>query len=805
LLVLNAVKLYASSVDSERFLKEIQKTHSVKEYGIKWVQKDGTQIDVVMTLTAWRDKDGNIIGYQGIIRDITERKRAEEIQQHLVAIVESSHDAIIGKTLDGIITSWNKGAQERYGYSAAEVVGRPISILIPSERAYEMPQFLAKVGRGEAVIDCETERITKDGRRVTVLLTISPIKDISGKIVGASTIAQDITERKRVHEVLMESEEKIRGIFDAIGDSVTVVDKNGKIIELNESAVRMFGIKSKEEAIGMDGLAFVAADDSPMVTRQMGEVLSVGKAAPLTQFKYKRLDGTTFYGETSSVILHGAQGNVVGLIGVIRDVTERRHLEEALREGEEKLRLIFEAIADGIIVIDLKGNVVDVNEATVRIGGYENRSQLIGTDAFDLIAHKDRKMVMDDLKDRMDGHPKERMEYSIYLKDGGAFEAELTASTLRDENGNPIGYIAVVRDISERKRLEALLKESEKKFRELADFLPQTIFEIDLEGHLTYANRYGFESTGYTMENLEKGLNAIELFVPEQRDRIAKNILAVLAGEKFDDHEYRVLRKDGSVYPVLIYTNAVVRDGRPVGIRGIVLDITERKKIEQMKTDFVSFISHQLRTPVAGLMAYIDNMLDGVTGTLNDMQVDYLREMHGVCERNSRLISDLLSISRIERGVLAVNINPVDLRSVVNIAVKEHRQSIEEKGLTLNIRGMDRETMVLADNDKLIEVLKNVIHNATKFTSAGSISIEIVAEGQNGIVKVSDTGPGLSKAALQDLFKKERVFGGAVAVGGGSGLGLYIAKGFMQLQHGDITAESVEGQGSTFVISLPIK
>ena len=155
--------------------------------------------------------------------------------------------------------------------------------------------------------------------------------------------------------------------------------------------------------------------------------------------------------------------------------------------------------------------------------------------------------------------------------------------------------------------------------------------------------------------------------------------------------------------------------------------------------------------------------------------------------------------------MLAVNINPVDLRSAVDIAVKEHRKTIEEKGLALNLSGVDRETIVLADTDKLVEVLKNVIHNATKFTSKGSINIEIVASGQQGIVKISDTGMGLSKSALQDLFKKERVFGGAMAVGGGSGLGLYIAKGFMQLQHGDITAESVEGKGSTFIITLPRK
>ena len=190
---------------------------------------------------------------------------------------------------------------------------------------------------------------------------------------------------------------------------------------------------------------------------------------------------------------------------------------------------------------------------------------------------------------------------------------------------------------------------------------------------------------------------------------------------------------------------------------------------------------------------------------MNGKQVEYLTEMRDVCARNNRLIADLLNVSRLERGVLAVNINSVDLRSVVDVAVKEYSKSIEEKGLSLNIKEADQGIVVLADTDKLAEVLKNVIHNATKFTSKGSISIEIVAEGQHGIVKVSDTGMGISKMGLQNLFKKERVFGGAVTVGGGAGLGLYIAKGFMKLQDGDIMVESVMGKGSTFIISLPKK
>jgi signal transduction histidine kinase len=276
-----------------------------------------------------------------------------------------------------------------------------------------------------------------------------------------------------------------------------------------------------------------------------------------------------------------------------------------------------------------------------------------------------------------------------------------------------------------------------------------------------------------------------------------------LRGEEYDNHEYNVLRKDGSTYPALMDSNAIVKNGQPVGIRGIIIDITERKKVEQMKSDFVSFISHQLRTPVAGLMAYIDNMLEGITGELNEKQSEYLSEMRGVCARGNQLIADLLNISRLERGVISVNIQPTYLRDKVELAVREYKTSIEEKGLALNIKEIDQDVSVLADGDKLAEVLKNVLHNAYKFTKVGSISIEISSEGNLGIVKVKDTGIGMTETVIRDLFKKERVFGGAIATGGGAGLGLYIAKGFMKLQGGDITVESAMGRGSTFIISLP--
>ncbi len=138
-------------------------------------------------------------------------------------------------------------------------------------------------------------------------------------------------------------------------------------------------------------------------------------------------------------------------------------------------------------------------------------------------------------------------------------------------------------EISNRKRIEKALRESEEKYRELTNLLPQTVFELDMEGNLILTNRFGFKSTGYTQEDMEKGVNVLQMFIPEERERIKQNIGKVLSGEEFDNHEYTIMRKDGSTFPALIYSNAIIHDGKPVGVRGIVLDITERKQAEEKR------------------------------------------------------------------------------------------------------------------------------------------------------------------------------------------------------------------------------
>src|SRR5215216_6408277 len=187
---------------------EIETYSSEKRY----FRKDGSTVWIYLTVSLVRSPSDEPRYFISVTEDITERKWAEEARARLAAIIESSEDAIIGKTLDGVITSWNRGAQKIYGYSAEEVVGKPVNILVPPERPDEIPKILDRMRRGEAIEHYETGRMTKDGRHLDISLTVSPIKDAIGNIVGASTIARDITERKRIEKALREQTETLEKV-----------------------------------------------------------------------------------------------------------------------------------------------------------------------------------------------------------------------------------------------------------------------------------------------------------------------------------------------------------------------------------------------------------------------------------------------------------------------------------------------------------------------------------------------------------------------------------------------------------------
>jgi PAS domain S-box-containing protein len=401
-------------------------------------------------------------------RDVTERKRVQETRLQLAAIIESSDDAILGKTLDGIITSWNEGAERIYGYSAKETVGQPISMLVPPDRPEEIPTILESIRRGQKVDHFETVRVTNDGRRLDISLTVSPIRNPTGDIVGASAIARDITERKRAEDALRESEERFRATFEQAAVGVAHGSTDGRLLRVNDKLCEILGY-TREEMLRLTSQDISYPEDHDTDLEYARRVLAGEIESYSMEKRYFRKDGSMIWTNLAVSLVRDSSGDPEYFIGAIEDITERKRAEDQLREREVQYRDIFEATGDGLVITDLDGNLVDANPAFCSMHGYDSCELLVGrhTKAW---LHPDHHWLHDEYVATIKAGGRFQAQAVDVRKDGTSFPVEVHGSTFT-YRGKP-HTLVVVRDVTERARAYELLERRvEERTRELSALL----------------------------------------------------------------------------------------------------------------------------------------------------------------------------------------------------------------------------------------------------------------------------------------------------------------------------------------------
>jgi len=355
---------------------------------------------------------------------------------------------------------------------------------------------------------------------------------------------------------------------------------------------------------------------------------------------------------------------------------------------------------------------------------------------------------------------------------------------------------------AERRKAEEALQESEKKYRELADLLPQAVYEMDERGNLTFTNRKGFESYGYTREDFEKGLNALQMFIPEDRDRVRNNIQRILSGEKLVGNEYTARRKDGSTFPVIIYSSPIIRENKPTGLRGIIVDITDRKRMQEelLKAErlaaigeVATMVGHDLRNPLTGIATAAYYLKMRLGSKMDKKMEEMLELIDKDIEYSNKIISDLLEYSREIRLEL----------------VETTPKSIVEDSLTLvkvsqNIQILDftgSEPRINVDVQKMKRVFVNIIKNSIDaMPEGGKLTIKSKESGDSVEIAFADTGAGMTGEIMEKLWMP--LF---TTKAKGMGLGLSICKRIVEAHGGSIFVNSTVGKGTTFTVTLPIK
>jgi PAS domain S-box-containing protein len=308
-------------------------------------RKNGTKLTVLSRWALQFDSETNIESIMEANIDITASKEANRLNNLLAAIVGSSDDAIISKRLDGTITSWNDGAERMFGYTAKEVVGKQITLIIPQDRRSEEASIIKRLKSGERIDHFETVRVRKDGTPLDISLTISPVKDGTGKVIGASKVARDVTGRKRIERALRESEERYRAIVETTPECVKLVANDGTLLHMNPPGLKMVGANCAEMVIGKNVYDIIASHDRDRF-RIFNEGICRGEKGAL-EFDIVGLDGVGHHMETHAAPLRMADGTVVQL-AVTRDITERVRVQEQLLRSEEELRIIAEDLEDQV-------------------------------------------------------------------------------------------------------------------------------------------------------------------------------------------------------------------------------------------------------------------------------------------------------------------------------------------------------------------------------------------------------------------------------------------------------------------------
>jgi PAS domain S-box-containing protein len=662
--------------------------------------------------------------------------------------------------------------------------------------------------------------------------SLKPIRDDAGRVTLLVPEGRDITDAKRAEEELRKSEQRLRLHVQDTPMAVIEWDSGFRVLRWNPGAEKTFGY-SAPEALGQHASFILPERVRPFVDQVWAELMAGRGGERATNENITR-DGRTILCEWYNTTLIDADGKVVGVASLAQDITERRRTEQALQESERRLTDTLQFLPDPTLVIDREGRITAWNRAMEDLTGMKAKD-MIGKGNYEhaLPFYGERRPVLVDLALRDD--PEMQKKYVSIERRGDILTGETwvpalrqgktylyaAAAVLRDSAGRPVCAIESIRDITERKRTEEALRESEEKYRTLFDSAGDAIFIHDLNGRILAANRGACDYYGYTREEM-LALSPADVDTPEQAAHIGERIAALQEkGQVVFETVHR--RKDGSLLPTEVNAQRLTFNGQPA-VLAVCRDITERKRADEAlhlaktlaedsaraKSEFLANMSHEIRTPLNGVLGMVGLALDG---ELTEEQREYLELARNSADSLLGIINDILDFSKIEAKKLDLeevefSLHDLCAETLPLAGFEAHRKGLE---LLCEIDPAIPGALV-GDPLRLKQTVLNLLKNAVKFTEKGHVLLQVKETGEPrpGIstlrFSVSDTGIGIPLEHQERIFESfTQADSGMTRKYGGTGLGLTISRNLVEMMGGSIGVESEPGKGSTFTFTIPFR
>jgi PAS domain S-box-containing protein len=839
------------------------------------IRKDGTKRQVEVFPSLRKDPSGKPIGFRGIVRDITERKQAEakiERALHETRVRFEVSQALAGtQTEDEVLDALIQHAGlypkafvviftfDRSGSELAAIVRRqnpfesgltsvvPVGGGLPVSRytlfgrlSADQPFVSEDVWNDERIEPAGREVLGQTGAASFAMFPLSVGSEWMGLILAMAKSTNYFDEEKQqlfqtlaeqgavamhaahLQEQIRESQRRFKGLVETLSDWIWEIDQNRVYTYVSPRVRELLGYEP-EELVGKTPFDLMPPEEAKRVKAIFESLLAARQPLVALENTCRHKDGRLVVFETSGAPFFDADGQFKGYRGVDRDITERRHAEEALRQSEERYRTILEDIEEGYFEVDLSGRFTFANESMCRIHGYP-REEFLGIDYHRLTDHENAKKAFEAFnRVYRTGEPGRLFNYEIIRKDGTKRQVEVFPSLRKDSSGRPIGFRGITRDVTERKHTEELLQKEKEISLSILENAPYGVALIDKRGQYIYINPEFTNITGYALQDIPTGTDWFRKAFPDPKDR--ERMIQFWKEDrskgKMTNREFGIHCKDAKIREIEI-RSTFLKDGRAV----IVLrDVTEQKLAEERMESLQEQLRQSQKMEAIGRLAGgiahdFNNLLTIIKGysqlSLIELKEDTvlkrnIAHIHTATDRAADLVRQLLAFSRrqiLEMKVWDLNIILINLHNMLRRLIGEDIELV-----TLLAEDLGR---VKTDLGWIEQAIMNLVVNARDaMPSGGKLTIETgnadldeahvdgrvgVKPGRYVMLSVTDTGVGMTPEVRERLFEP---FFSTKEKDKGTGLGLSTVYGIVKQSGGDIWVYSEPGKGSTFKIYVP--